>query len=232
MKLIKGELDQDISADDVRKRCRLAQMCLEDFWGHVQWVQTDERFRLLDYETFASCFVAEIANDDLKLPRDVRRELVTALRMDGMSQRAIADAVGVDVSTVNADLKSTVGNPTVAPEVIQGKDGKTRPARDKRHEQPAASEHHDQGSREEPEETPTQSSSEQDPNVPTATYSPPLPSKTKKKPPGIHGNPDSPTIIEFRAMGIKLINNARRDEIYAVIEVLQQLEDKAERKVK
>jgi hypothetical protein len=77
------------------------------------------------------CFVAEIANDDIKLPREIRQELVGALRSDGMSIRAISDATGASDQTVQRDL-ANCSDSLQSPAEIKSKDGKTRPARDKR----------------------------------------------------------------------------------------------------
>lgn len=81
-------------------------------------------------------------NDDRR-PRispEQRREVVTALRADGHSTRAIAGAVGVDHSTVVRDLASDESGGASAPPdasqtppLITGTDGKSYPARKKPH---------------------------------------------------------------------------------------------------
>jgi hypothetical protein len=58
-----------------------------------------------------------------KLPAPERREVVTGLAEEGMSNRAIAAVVGVHSSTIDADRKSGAGNP--APPTVTGQDGKT-----------------------------------------------------------------------------------------------------------
>jgi hypothetical protein len=59
--------------------------------------------------------------DGFKLPVVERREVVRELAESGMSQRSIADAVGVEKRTVGRDLEQ-VGH--TAPPEITGQDGK------------------------------------------------------------------------------------------------------------
>jgi hypothetical protein len=72
------------------------------------------------------------------LSPEQRRALVQKLRAQGMSQRAIAQTVGVDVSTINRDLRGTISGVAFAtpempstptqPATIKGRDGKEYPA--------------------------------------------------------------------------------------------------------
>ena len=57
------------------------------------------------------------------LTKEQRQEQWAAMRQDGMSYRQIAEASGVNASTV---LRSTVANATVQPATVVGKDGKKR----------------------------------------------------------------------------------------------------------
>ena len=55
-----------------------------------------------------------------------RQQIVLDLREEGMSQRAIADAVGVAQSTVHEDLSATDRNRSVGRVPVLGLDGKVR----------------------------------------------------------------------------------------------------------
>lgn len=55
-----------------------------------------------------------------------RREVVSTLRQEGMSTRAIAAATGVSNATVSRDLEATVTDVTV--QTVTSLDGRTRPA--------------------------------------------------------------------------------------------------------
>jgi hypothetical protein len=64
------------------------------------------------------------------LDKGQRAGFALQMRQNGMSYRTIGEKLGVDPVTVMNDIKSTVENSTVQklPQVITGKDGKTRPA--------------------------------------------------------------------------------------------------------
>lgn len=87
----------------------------------------------LDYKSWGDYVTGEFSETRLKLSREDRQKAVEALRIAGLSQRAIAPVLGVSVGTVNADL-STVQNRTVTdsspilPDRIQGIDGRSLPA--------------------------------------------------------------------------------------------------------
>jgi hypothetical protein len=64
-----------------------------------------------------------------QLTADDRKALSLLLRQGGMSYRAIGQRLGVHHDTVRDDIvKATVGNPTLQPDRIIGRDGKLRPA--------------------------------------------------------------------------------------------------------
>lgn len=74
--------------------------------------------------------------DRRQMTPDQRREIVSALRQEGHSQRAIADAVGVSKRTVEKDIKAQVATGShleesarpELPETTLGRDGKEYPA--------------------------------------------------------------------------------------------------------
>jgi hypothetical protein len=71
-----------------------------------------------------TAYLAKVFTVDVRLELEQRRELVSYLSGEGMSQRAIANVVGVDRKTVRKDLVDQVGE-TGPPEPITGLDGKT-----------------------------------------------------------------------------------------------------------
>jgi hypothetical protein len=62
----------------------------------------------------------------LKLPVPQRREVVAELAETGMSNRAIAEVIGVHRDTVNEDVKK-LGGGNPPPVEVTGQDGKTYP---------------------------------------------------------------------------------------------------------
>mgnify|MGYP000858131624 CR=1 FL=1 len=58
----------------------------------------------LGYKSWTAYLSDVLSDEPLRLARDERRELVTRLSDEGMSQRAIAPVVGVSHRTVNQDL--------------------------------------------------------------------------------------------------------------------------------
>ncbi|VBA33124.1 hypothetical protein LAUMK4_05885 [Mycobacterium persicum] len=80
----------------------------------------------LAYDSWAEWCECELGG--LKLPVPQRREIVSELAGAGMSNRAIADTIGVGRDTVGRDL-STVADATVdddAPRTTLGQDGRER----------------------------------------------------------------------------------------------------------
>ncbi len=76
----------------------------------------------LGYGGWDAMCVAEFDGARLRIPREQRVEQVQSLRAAGLSARAIDAAIGVDESTVRADLRGA-GNPAPAAPVV-GQDGK------------------------------------------------------------------------------------------------------------
>lgn len=86
---------------------------------------------VLGYESWTEYVDAEFSEARVRLTGERRRDAVNALRLYGMSSRAIGTALGVDHTTVARDLQSGVANAT--PGEVKGTDGKsyasTQPAR-------------------------------------------------------------------------------------------------------
>jgi transposase len=76
---------------------------------------------VLGYSSWPAYVAAEFGDIPLRLDREHRRELVTALSGEGMSTRAIAPVVGVDQKTVSNDLRAS-GEESSSP--VQGLDGR------------------------------------------------------------------------------------------------------------
>ena len=65
-----------------------------------------------------TAYLADVFTVQVRFDREQRRELVAYLSGEGMSQRAIADVVGVGVGTVNRDLDAAgVPDGTPQPDV-------------------------------------------------------------------------------------------------------------------
>ena len=79
----------------------------------------------LGYGSWTDYLSDVLGEEPLRLARDDRRELVTALAAEGMSTRAIAPIVGASHQTVANDLESPVKNLTPGHRAITGRDGKT-----------------------------------------------------------------------------------------------------------
>lgn len=87
----------------------------------------DRDWYTLGYASFDAYVDSEFSEVRLRLSPDERREAVTALRKEGMSQRGIASVLGVSQPTVRRDLESTESNDSV-PGRITGLDGREQPA--------------------------------------------------------------------------------------------------------
>lgn len=73
--------------------------------GLVEQARAGDIHVALGYPSWTA-YVADVLKVEIRIGRDQRRELVSWLSGEGMSQRAIADVVGVDQKTVSNDLRS------------------------------------------------------------------------------------------------------------------------------
>jgi HTH domain len=83
-------------------------------------------------------YIADVISKEMgRLDVDTRRDLVALLAGEGMSGRAIADAVGVSNATVSRDLDAIEAEQVLhdvtpeSPSTVIGRDGKTYPAQPK-----------------------------------------------------------------------------------------------------
>jgi transposase len=125
------------SVEQLDRRIRLLVGTIHDQMVKLSELVTEaKRGNLHEALGFPSwtAYLADVFTVEVRLDGEQRRELVAYLSGEGMSQRAIADVVGVDRKTVRKDLAEQVGE-TGPPAPVTGLDGKTyspKPKRDKR----------------------------------------------------------------------------------------------------
>lgn len=90
-------------------------------WNGRAWIS-------LGHASWDALCEAEFWGIRVALPVSERREVVSSMRAEGMSTRAIGSALGVDHSTVVRDLPTGADAP-VPPERVTSLDGRQRPAR-------------------------------------------------------------------------------------------------------
>lgn len=90
----------------------------------VEQAKTGGAHFALGYDSWTAYLSDVLSDEPLRLARDERREIVSALAAEGMSTRAIAPIVGASKTQVADDL-SSVRNRTVEPRAITGVNGKT-----------------------------------------------------------------------------------------------------------
>jgi hypothetical protein len=95
-------------AERLDKRIRLLVGTINDnldkLYELVEQAKAGAIHKALDYPSWTA-YVADTIKIQVRLDRGQRRELVGYLSGEGMSQRAIADVVGVDQKTVSNDLR-------------------------------------------------------------------------------------------------------------------------------
>lgn len=100
------------AVDAIRQDIDTMIVRLNELWSRRAWLA-------LGYESWGDLCAIEFPNR--QLPRDRRGEAIGELRAEGMSTRAIGDALGVSHPTVLNDL---AGGQHLPPAVIVGTDGK------------------------------------------------------------------------------------------------------------
>lgn len=136
-----GELIEPMDANEARRlteRIRIAATNYTDAKAKVLQLVDEAKAGAahvaLGYKSWTAYLSDVLSDEPLRLARDERRELVTRLTDEGMSQRAIAPVVGVSHRTVNQDLAEAqlegsvpVGDEKPAPVVreITGLNGKS-----------------------------------------------------------------------------------------------------------
>jgi hypothetical protein len=91
-------------ADDINNK-------LTKLYELVELAKVGEIHVVLGFPSWTA-YIADVFGGQVRLERDQRREVVGYLSGEGMSQRAIAETVGVGVGTVNRDLDARVPNGT------------------------------------------------------------------------------------------------------------------------
>lgn len=107
--------------DRVKAAVESGRQDLVALWRGRAWIA-------LGYETWDALCDVEFGVR-MALPRDERREIVSGLRREGMSTRAIGSALGVDQKTVVRDLSTEADASDDLPDTVTGLDGRQRPAK-------------------------------------------------------------------------------------------------------
>lgn len=126
---IEAEVIADLTADEAQALTERIKVQAENLWADITEAYRRRAWAVLGYETWDAYTAAEFGSLRLRLPREERQEIVCSLRESGMPIRAIASATGADAKTVQADLKSPVGNSHTSPTTVTGTDGKKHPAK-------------------------------------------------------------------------------------------------------
>lgn len=126
---IDAEMMSRADAERVDKRIRLLVGTVNDnldkLHSLVEEARTGRAWEALGYKSWTT-YLIDVFPANVKLDRGQRRELVDYLTGEGMSNRAAADALGVDEGTVRNDRRATAENSAVDDEKKVGKDGKAR----------------------------------------------------------------------------------------------------------
>jgi hypothetical protein len=119
----------DLNATDARAITDKIRGSMGDLMLLVARAWIGRVWLALGYESWADYIKGEFDRAPLYLPRDERKAVVALLRGQGMSQRPIADAVGVSQKTVDRDLDELSHDDSVVlPNKVIGLDNKERPA--------------------------------------------------------------------------------------------------------
>lgn len=115
-----------IDINDAKTRLDRVKIGVERIWDDLVALYKGRAWLVLGYRSWEDLCDSEFAGARIALPRNERREVVTQMRSQGMSTRAISRAIGVSTMTVHGDISSTVQNCTV--DEVVSLDGKVRPA--------------------------------------------------------------------------------------------------------
>lgn len=119
--VVTGEIVGDLTADEARQIVARVRAGVDTVRVDITRLHQGKAHVALGYASWDSMCDGELGIR-LALPRDDRVALVTDLRDQGMSTRAIGSALGIDHTTVMDDARRG-GNPP--PAEITGTDGKT-----------------------------------------------------------------------------------------------------------
>lgn len=102
-----GAMVVDLTTDEARVLTNEIKVGIETTWELVEKAYLQRAWLALGYESWDSYCAAEFDSAAIRLPREQRQETVRSLRDAGLSQRAIASAVGVDQGTIRNDLRAS-----------------------------------------------------------------------------------------------------------------------------
>ncbi|MEU8264935.1 hypothetical protein AB0C02_30515 [Micromonospora sp. NPDC048999] len=124
-------LDIQSTEDVARARAERIRQGLQNWLETVQeialaWERRD--WAVLGYATWEAYVDTEFGAARLRLPEVHRRQAVTALRLVGMSTRAIGTALGISKDTAARALASVADETDALPATVQSLDGRSRPA--------------------------------------------------------------------------------------------------------
>jgi len=114
-----------ITPEDARALTDTLRQTVDVAWDLVTKLYETQAWAVLGYGSWDAYCEAELGTVRLRLPRDKRGAVVTALRAAGLSQRSIGAATGLSKGTIGRELAAA---PNGAPESVVGADGKTYPA--------------------------------------------------------------------------------------------------------
>lgn len=99
-----------MSAEDARKLTDRIKVDAERLWDRIAEAYLGRAHLALGYESWDTYCVAEFDSLWIRIPREERETVVCSLKQAGLSNRAIASAIGISEGTVRNDLKSGAQN--------------------------------------------------------------------------------------------------------------------------
>lgn len=138
-------MERELTEHEARELTGKIYGHLDAAWNLIIQAYYGRADKVLGYASWDDYCKTEFDGTWIRLPREQRGEVVATLTEAGLSKRAIASAIGVHHSTVDADLVDQGGgNPTVdqpsvsdPPRNVAGLDGSVRPARKSTKDAPA-----------------------------------------------------------------------------------------------
>lgn len=112
MKLVPN---RDLNARDARKVTERIRSSMGNIMADIAKAHIGRVWIALGYESWADYIKGEFNHAPLSLPREERKAVVSLLRGQGMSTRAIASATGDSHMTVSRDLRGVTNVPPAGP---------------------------------------------------------------------------------------------------------------------
>jgi hypothetical protein len=106
---------RDLSANDARKITDRIKSSMGDIMSDIAKAHIGRVWIALGYAAWGDYIKGEFAHAPLSLPREERKAVVSLLRGQGMSTRAIASATGTSDGTVRNDLSGAQNYATEPP---------------------------------------------------------------------------------------------------------------------